>query len=190
MPRRENRTSRRSPVHADRLRVLVVCGGKVTEPQYLKGLRNSVRSRALDLDFTAVPRSPTDVVAAAIRRSGPDFDEVWCVFDVDQFDIREAVRRAREREVNLAISNPCFELWLLLHFERCNSHLRGYEAVVVKLKKHVPDYDKSVSFRHFEGRVTTAIANAKQLDASGTDHSKNPSTSVWRLVETIVGRDE
>jgi hypothetical protein len=109
---------------------------------------------------------------------------------VDEFDIREAVRTAREHGVNLAISNPCFELWLLLHFEQCRSHLRGYEAVVVKLKEHVPDYDKEVSFRHFESRVTTAIENAKSLDASGNDHDKNPSTSVWRLVETIVGHHE
>jgi len=137
--------------------------------------------------------APEQLVKTAtefVRRSPRDYDEVWCVFDVDQFDIREAVRRAREREVNLAISNPCFELWLLLHFERCNSHLRDYEAVVVRLKRHLPDYDKAVDFRHFEGRVATAVQNAKSLDASGTDHDKNPSTSVWRLVETIVGRNE
>ena len=137
--------------------------------------------------------APEQLVRTAtefVRRSPRDYDEVWCVFDVDQFDIQGAVREARSHGVNLAISNPCFELWLLLHFEPCRSHLSGYEAVVVKLKKHVPDYDKAVSFRHFDGRVTTALENAKSLDASGTDHTKNPSTSVWRLVETIVGTDE
>jgi RloB-like protein len=51
-----------------------------------------------------------------------DRDELWAVFDVDHQatgqhlrDFTEAVQVARTRGIRLAGSNPCFELWLLLH---------------------------------------------------------------------------
>ncbi len=47
-----------------------------------------------------------------------DQDEYWAVFDVDQqkaHGLSDAVRIAKSRGYRLAGSNPCFELWLLLH---------------------------------------------------------------------------
>jgi hypothetical protein len=47
-----------------------------------------------------------------------DSDEYWAVFDVDQQKVDyldQHARSARERGHLLAGSNPCFELWLLLH---------------------------------------------------------------------------
>ena len=50
------------------------------------------------------------------RRPNRDFDELWCVFDVDQHEgLAEAISDARNNSINVAVSNPCFELWLVLH---------------------------------------------------------------------------
>ena len=52
------------------------------------------------------------------------FDEVWCVFDMDvqnsdkdfaNFD--NSIDRAKSLGYNVAYSNDCFELWLLLHYK-------------------------------------------------------------------------
>lgn len=46
-------------------------------------------------------------------------DEYWAVFDVDRQKptyLDEQAELARERGDRLAGSNPCFELWLLLHW--------------------------------------------------------------------------
>ena len=48
-----------------------------------------------------------------------EVDEFWCVFDVEWPDnhpgLRPAVDLARAHGIYLAISNPCFEIWLALH---------------------------------------------------------------------------
>ena len=91
------------------------------------------------------------------------------------------------QKVNLAVSNPCFELWLLLHHTDCRSHCAGYDDVVRRLKKHVPAYDKArLRFDDYAGRVFDATKRAKDLDPTGASHDLNPSTSVWRLVEKIA----
>jgi RloB-like protein len=108
--------------------------------------------------------------------------------DVDNFDIADAAGLASAKGIDMAVSNPCFELWLLLHHEGCYAYLSGYPAVLARLRKHVPTYDKTrLVFADFSTGVTTAIKHAKKLDPTGEEHAKNPSTSVWRLVEEIVG---
>ncbi len=76
----------------------------------------------------------------------------------------------------------------LLHCEDCRAPLPDYRAAVVRLRRHVPAYDKAeLTFADYAETVTQAIQRAKAIDATGTDHIRNPSTSVWRLAEKIMG---
>lgn len=111
----------------------------------------------------------------AVRNSGC-YDEVWCVIDVDEFDIEPTVRLAKESGVRLAVSNPCFELWLFLHQEDYNStnYVDGYDDAVARLRNYLPNYDKSqLDFADCASGVSRAIEKAKVLDPG-----KNPSTDV------------
>ena len=167
-----------------------MCGSARTEEVYLRGLRDAAANRAVDVTVVNRPKDPLKVVRSAVElaeRGRRDFDQVWCVFDVDDFDIASAVRAAKQQGVELAVSNPCFELWLLLHHEACNGHCRGCGAVMPKLKKHVKGYDKSrPRFADFSAGVVDACDRARALDPTGNAFGANPSSSVWRLVETIV----
>jgi hypothetical protein len=190
MPRRENRTSRGGLKERDRPRILVICGGARTEPGYLKGLRASRRDAAIDINVRVKARSPEQLVDYTTKIVRADFDEVWCVFDVDEFDIEAAVQAARRLRIGLAVSNPCFELWLLRHFEECRRHLANYDAVVAKLRKYQPNYDKMIAdFADYAGGVVNAVSRAKKLEPTGDAHTVNPSTSVWRLIERIIPAD-
>lgn len=43
--------------------------------------------------------------------------EYWCVFDVDTHpNLKQAVQEAEANGIRVAVSNPCIELWFLLHF--------------------------------------------------------------------------
>lgn len=96
---------------------------------------------------------------------------------------------ARRAGVSLAVSNPCFELWLLLHHAECRSHCTGYADVASRLKKHVPGYDKTrLNFADYADGLNDAVKRARDLEPTGTDHTQNPSTGVWRLVGKIVER--
>jgi RloB-like protein len=190
MTRRENTQHRRSPVRRSRPLVLVVCGAKCTEPQYFRSLRDSLRSRAVDIVLAHHPKAPFQVVEYAsvyAKRSNRDFDEIWCVVDVDEFDLEPTVQLARRSGVQLAVSNPCFELWLLLHFEDSRGQLSQCAAAHKQILRFVPGYDKTrLDFRCFERGVGDAVQRAKALDPSGGRFELNPSTSVWRLVERMM----
>jgi hypothetical protein len=85
--------------------------------------------------------------------------------------------------VALAVSNPCFEYWLLLHFEACAAPLTCYGDVEKRLLKHVPGYRKAaLRFEDYAGGVTAAVERARHPEAG---HARNPSTQVGRLVEKI-----
>ncbi len=52
-----------------------------------------------------------------------DEDELWICIDADhwirgshQRELAEVLRQCRSNGYGVAISNPCFEVWLLLHF--------------------------------------------------------------------------
>jgi len=87
-------------------------------------------------------------------------------------------------DIKPAISNPCFELWLLLHHEDCAAHCAGCREVHARLRKHLPHYDKTrPRFADFAAGPDQAVRRAEKL---GDDHTRNPSTGVWRLVDAVL----
>lgn len=188
MTRRENSGRRRSAFREPRRSLLVVCGAAATEPVYFDGLKRDRRNPAITVKIKAKAADPEAVVkyAASVRdRAEGGHDEVWCVVDVDEFDLCKAVSAALRLRVNLAISNPCFEFWLLLHFEACAAPLTYYRDVKKRLLKHVPAYDKSaLRFEDFAHGVDDAVERARCAEF-GAEHERNPATGVWALVEKI-----
>ena len=71
-------------------------------------------------------RSPLQVAQKAIRlatqaeNKADRYDEIWCVFDVDDTtreNVERAVHLAEAKGIRIAYSNESFELWYILHFE-------------------------------------------------------------------------
>jgi hypothetical protein len=189
--RREGRASRKATLKR-RLsqRLLIVCGGRKTEKSYLDGLKRAERNPSISVVIKANPRSPSEVVrhAEKIRQQSPDdFDEVWCVFDVDEFkDLREAEGLASRYKIGLAVSNPCFELWLLLHFDERTAHCSSYAALLPDLRKHLPKYDKTcLRFEDYVTGISAACVRARALEPTGHSLDVNPSTGVWQVVELM-----
>src|SRR3546814_12188831 len=52
------------------------------------------------------------------------------------------------QQFELAISNPCFEVWVLLHFERSARPFANCQEVIRSLKQHRPEYTKSNKVVH------------------------------------------
>ena len=189
MQRREPPGGRRAPQRRTKPLILVVCASVRTESDYLRGLRDHCGNPAVDIVLRKHGKAPTQAIEYArkfVERDPRSFDEVWCVVDVDDFDIGRAAKAAKQAKVSLAVSNPCFELWLLLHHADCSSYCGGYADVVARLQKHLPEYDKArLNFAHYRDHVEAAVERAKRLEPSGQDFGRNPSTNVWRLVERI-----
>lgn len=153
---------------------------------------NHLETPAVTVRIKNKPSSPSQLIdyAAGERdRAREDFDQVWCVFDVDHFEVAGAVVEARRKGIEVAVSNPCFELWLILHFGDHSAHAATYRALLPYLKKHVPGYDKArLDFRDYADGLPQAGPRARRLAPTGKEHEVNPATGVWALTDRIAGR--
>lgn len=89
--------------------------------------------------------------------------------------------------MTVVVSNPCFELWLLLHFADHGAPVASFAQLKPLLRRHVPDYEKSrIDFEaDYAPTYPDAARRAKALDPSGGDFRLNPSTNMWRLVDAM-----
>ncbi len=92
------------------------------------------------------------------------YDEVWCVFDVDEhLLIAEAREQAQANGVEVAISNPCFEPWALLHFQDQRAHIE--RANVQHLcRGYVRSYEKELDYATLRPRYSDALQRAGDLE--------------------------
>jgi hypothetical protein len=200
---------RRSGNRPPRPAVLIACEGKETEPNYFKSLRNSLKLGTVQVEVAGVGAAPITVVDQALVKRDerqraaeetmlaggigmPGFDEVWCVFDREgptgNPSYYQAVNKARDNGLELAVSNPAFEFWFLLHFEETCRPFCGADEVIRMLKNHVPSYTKSMDvYPLISPRTEEAIARARRVseEHARSGGSDNPSTTVHRLVEKL-----
>src|SRR3954454_12464759 len=107
--------ARRRQTRRERLRLLVVAEGEETEPEYFRGLAKFLRATGVDVQGVHVygtGRDPLRIVNEAAGRAGlvpqnretEDYDQVWCVVDVDEHTTLEpACTLAVELGISLAV---------------------------------------------------------------------------------------
>jgi hypothetical protein len=137
-----------------KVEIVIACEGKNTEPTYFKDCVAAYSAGLVRLRLLPITGVPITVVDAAIeerdalvarcRKSPDSFDacfRVWAVFDRDDHpSVPEALTRARENGVDTAFSNPCFEVWPLLHLDDYGAQ-DGRHAVQARLTAKMPSYD-------------------------------------------------
>jgi hypothetical protein len=188
-------------------RFLLYCEGDVTEPDYFNDLRRHFRNPLIEIEIGDSKRNdPKGLVELAkkrreearrnARRERDDsllFDEVWCIFDVDEHaNLRDAIQQAKAISISLAVSNPCFELWILLHFKEQWASITG-EKSRSAVRKYLKDYEKHADFEKLKGNGEVAMKRAKQMEArakANNEEFANPTTSVWHLVAILCHEAE
>lgn len=197
----ERSLGRRPPTRDPLPLILVVCEGKVTEREYINDFRLVYGANTVRVQVVSPGGDPRVLVERAIelrddaarmaRRTNDEnlkYDEVWCVFDVDTHERLTAARHtAQASGVKIALSNPCFELWLLLHLTEHSAYVTA-EQVYRLLRKHLPQYDKHLRFDDVAPGYTDAVRRAEHLDqrhAELGESDDNPSTGMHRLTERI-----
>lgn len=107
---------------------LIVSEGTKTEPYYFEGLvRSLVGTVPEEVEIEGAGRVTTSLVewvAKKVNRSPRNYDNVWVVFDRDDFmSFDEAVFAAERNGFHAAWSNEAFEYWLCLYLGRYDSAL-------------------------------------------------------------------
>ena len=208
MSRKIEKPSRKSRKNTPRPVFIIVCDGTKTEPKYFENFNK--RHKPLHVKVVPGGRNYLDLIKKGNRAKSniEGICHVWCVSDVDadpntpnyesakNEQLKEFSKQAQEYGFNIALSNPCFELWYLLHFGYFTSKMPTYKSVEQKLSNpaYLPSYDKTKDyFNDLHERIEDAISNATKLKkyhedlgvSNFTAVSANPYTDVWRLVEKI-----
>ncbi len=122
------------------------------------------------------------------RDENLSWDQVWGVFDVDDHpNLEEALELATREDIQVAVSNPCFELWALLHFQDQHANIPR-NKVRQALKTHLRDYEKELDFSALHGAYDVAVARAQGLEQTAKrigEPGRNPTTGVFALTEAI-----
>lgn len=198
LKRRKGRrpTDPRMPGTRIRERILVVCEGAKTEPNYFLSFR---ASNAVIIGSGMNTRSLVELAVRFMRQAQKEknpFHEIWVVFDRDSFSVKqinEAYGLARANGIKVVFSNEAFELWYILHFKYHNTGLtrdRYCDELTNLLgfpyKKNDPDM-----FLHLADKIMDAMAHSQQLcksyNGSGTKKwNANPYTNVHELVLKLL----
>lgn len=137
-------------------------------------------------------------------------DELWLVIDRDRWTeamLSHVTKEcAQDSYLHVALSNPCFEFWLLLHLvdatlltseeqqqwmdnRRRSKNAEPYLKVRLRQEMgsyHEADYDAQMLIEHVED----AIVRARALDKNTTDRwPQTLGTRVHLLAESVVNKN-
>lgn len=174
------------PLGERRYRKLFVIAteGAVTEPLYFSIFNNQesvIKVKCLKSGASA----PKHVLARMKKYLRDETlqatDEAWLVVDKDLWPDEQLTQlRAWAKEQKnhgLAVSDPKFEYWLLLHFEDCSSSSK----CGTRLQECLSRYDKGFDIRKLtQPMIDDAIRRARQRKINTP-----PYTEVYKLVEKI-----
>ncbi len=221
--REQRRQAKRKPFSLTRsdlpmtvsLRLLIISEGVNTEVSYFRQFEQpTIRVKAVGTGYNTISLvRRAEQIRVDEAAKGRHYDQVWCVFDKDDFavqDFNEAVRLAEHLfgKGRVAYSNQAFEYWLLLHFldhQGGAMHRRQYDA---RLNECLAPYSvryeggdsKLIGSDFFElllsidpktekPRIRQAIERAErvyeQYSHSSPGHEES-STTVFRLVKVIL----
>ncbi len=175
---------------------VIAAEGSVTELTYMSlvgAIGSNVRVHCLRKGDKNSPSQVLQRMEQFLKSEGlRTTDEAWVVVDTDAWtaeDLQSLHSWSTERcNHGLAVSNPKFEFWLLLHFDSGNGAATATECDR-RLKKHLPAYDKRVEPSKFpRDRIDAAIERARSRDTPAcSDWPRNPpGTTVYRLVERVL----
>jgi len=197
----ERKIGRREPYD----RLLIVCEGEKTEPDYFNEIRqyhklSSANVLAIPSEYGTLPQQIVDYARDYCKKDNR-WEKVFCVFDEDAHpNFTNAIESimAKKRKLKndqgkgiefYAIpSAPCFELWLFLHFKLHTAKISRFD-LLKKLKKRLLDYEKGGGY-HFvatKDRLETAYTNVKQLSQNRKGPQvQNPFTAVDEVVKALM----
>lgn len=125
--------------------LVVVSDDTATAPNYFRALHREVKQHVTIKVVSAhcEGASPGTVVQQACKEKrdfGKGRDAVWVLLDLEgdanrRQQTQVARRKAEQRGVRVALSIPCYEVWMLLHLEDTGEQFSDCRAVVSRVKQ-------------------------------------------------------
>lgn len=194
---------KRGQVNRSRTKLILIGteGRNKTEKIYFNEFFRSSKNYKVRFP-SSTETDPVGIVESAIRYIRNEEldlkhgDLAFCVIDTDtdklkQIQIDKALRLADNNEIQVLLSNPCFEIWFLQHFRYSTKNYLSNDEVIRELTMYIQEYKKNANvFDILKNNQDDAIKRAKQLEKYHVDLGRkqnsmecNPSTAVYKIIE-------
>lgn len=188
--------SRTQKNYTYRKRIIIASEGVRTEPEYFQLFNSPFQSiTSLAKVGQGAPAQVLNQIKAAVDKTSLKAeDQVWIVIDRDDWPERDidacaqwvAEKTSEKIIFGLALSNPKFEYWLLLHFDD-GVGAETPRACDQRLREYVPHYDKHIRGVNWLEKVPMAIEHAmRNLDLNKPWPKQKGQTSVVLLVKELL----
>lgn len=202
---KSRRIERSGAKSSGRKTIYIFCEGK-TEKDYIEKFTKNIKTHNLIINTIGRVGVPLTVVRSGVQKSDElkleckrdkikfsDYYRVYCLSDVDEHpNISEAKVLAVQNGIYFILSNPCFELWGLLHYHRQDAFIHRH-ALQRELSRRMNGYhhDKNPLFDQNEikdlyGTAKTNSETIRKWRKEQGNEGGNPSTSVDELMEVII----
>lgn len=166
--KRKKRKRTRKPI------LVVAAEGKnITELQYIMSFQSQHGKYVIHPHKTGHDTDPSGLLKSVEKywednQLSKDLgDKAYILMDIDCNEARvKQIKKAMIdfRNTKYILSNPCFEIWFLLHYEYTTHVFKDGNEVIQKLKKYIPDYEKSLDVSiTLHPRLDTAANNVNKL---------------------------
>jgi len=198
MSKKRRSFKRRAPYLSYRKLFLIATEGARTEPIYFdmfNGPQATIHVRLL-------PAKKHDTSPPQVLKRAEDFareigirkdDEVWIVIDRDQWTEQQlygVCLGCRTSAFALAVSNPKFEYWLLLHFEN-GSGISSSTDCTQRLMRYLPHFSKThLEVEKLKPGIPDAIRRGEEKDRPPCeDWPRTNGSTVYRLVRRLTSQN-
>jgi len=183
--------------------ILIIAEGQnVTESQYFKSFQEQHAGFNIKVLIPGHITDPAGMQKIILRywnqyeMDEGKGDKAYIVLDLDCNEEKGKLIRKLAKEnpsAEFIVSNPCFEVWFLLHFRySTKAYLTSAEAVR-DLRTYIPQYEKNTDVAPFiADELETAIKNAgrlknyfENLDTEWPSNECNPRTDVQVIIDVI-----
>jgi hypothetical protein len=174
---------------------IIATEGKETEKQYFE-MFHSTRIKVKVLPTGDDGKSAPEYVLERLDAFKEQYDlneedMLWLVLDIDRWgdkNLSQVCSQARQKNYYLAISNPCFEVWLYLHFDNLHPQDRTCREFKARLRTLLGSYNSSnLDLSQYKPKIADAIKRGKLLHPPSS-HNWPPTlgTHVYKLVEILL----
>lgn len=179
--------------------VVIASEDRFAVKQYFE-LFHSTRIQFHVLETDHGESSPQHVMARLeqylVEYSVGEGDQFWLVCDTDHWlesnhirNLVEVVKRCKQKDIAVALSNPCFDLWLLLHFNEFPI-VASLTCLQIGdlIRGKVANFNKTKVFNlpFSESSVRDAIERSRNNFVESDIIPGKPQTAIHLIIEELV----
>lgn len=191
------------------IRRVAIVGDGVTEKIYFEQLKEVERIK----DLVIKPELPNKSAKGGLFKKvfntakalvDDGYDHVYCLVDFDTVlsenklaNFRQELETFDSKKVTVYINNPCFETWVLMHYQHTGKTFINCNSVGKSITKYLKDYCKNQEYLRKKNLYRTlrprleinAIPNAESMENNREEKgNRHPRAEIFKffLKEKIV----